>query len=234
MIARRLSRPAYTLAALLCCGALALACSDSAKDTADGSVAGKDSKVAGKDGATGPDSTAADTSCDPTFGQAKACGGDVEGKWTYVKGCVPKEAFDGIKKACKGATVSNDSTSAAGSLTFSKGSYSMDTSVVMSADFTIGGACLALLKTCKKVENTVKLLVLGSKVTCVDATGGCDCKITMTWAAKWMGQYTAAGGKTTLKTGQEYHYCVKGDVMRYRGVPTNASDKTATYVLVRQ
>ncbi len=233
MTAQRRSRPTITLAALICCGLVTLTCSDSGKDTGDGQAAATDGPVTATDGAV-PDSAKTETSCDPSFGQAEACGGDVAGKWNYVKACVPKDAFDGIKKACKGATVSNERAAAAGSLTFTKGAYVLDSSVVLNADFTIGGACLSLLKTCKKVANTVQLLVLGSKVSCADTSGGCDCKFSMPWAAKWAGKYTAGGGKTSLKTGQEYHYCVKGKVMRYRGVPANASDKTATYVLVRQ
>lgn len=213
----------------------ALACSDDniSKDAGDSSVS--DGPVSGQDGpVSGPDSKATgDTTCDPTFGQAQACGGDLEGKWTYVKGCVPKDTFDGIKKVCPGAVVSNESSSSAGTLTFTKTTYVLDASVLVTTDFTLTAGCAALVKGCAKAASTIQLLVPNSKVNCSDASSGCDCKITLTYTSKWLGKYSVANGINKLKTGQEYYYCVKGDVLRYRGVSANLSDKTVTYVLTR-
>ena len=213
----------------------ALACSDSSgQDAGSGDGPAADSAGGGVDGpAPDPDGPTPDTSCDPGFGQAQACGGDLEGKWTYVKGCVPKETFDSIAQLCKGAKVSNESSSAAGALNFTKSTYTMDASMIISTDFTLPTVCSTILKGCPQAASAIQLLVKSSKVSCSAASAGCDCKITLTYSTKWLGQYSTANGVTTLKTGQQYHYCVKGNVLRYRGAPANLTDKTVTYVLTR-
>ena len=240
MNAQRTTSTAFTWGVPMACMLLVLACSDgSSKQDAspgqDGPVTSQDGPVTGQDGpVTGQDSkVTGDTTCDPTFGKAQACGGDLEGKWTYIKGCTPKDIFDGITKICPGAKVSNEATSTAGTLTFTKATYAMDASVIVSSDFTLTAGCAAIAGGCAKAGSAIQLVVKSSKVSCTQASSGCDCKITLTYATKWAGIYTVSGSEVTLKTGQQYHYCVKDNVLRYRGDSANLTDNSATYVLTR-
>lgn len=227
MAARRIS---HVCVLALLCGAAA--CSDSGETQDAG--AGHDGPGAVGDGAQlpTPDGGAA-PACDPGFGAAQACGGTLEGTWQYVDGCVPKETLDAIKKVCKGAQVGNVTSSASGSLSFTKSTYNLDANLLLTADYSITKVCAAVVGGCAKAATGVQLLVPGSKVSCTNSSAGCDCKISMTWSTRWLGAFSTAGNQVELKSGQRYHYCVKGTVLRYRGVAANTTDNVVTYVLTR-
>lgn len=248
---------------LLLLGALALVgCSDDtgtgplpdAPPQADIGPAGDngvlpDTGAPGDNGVPGDTGPGADTlqgdgaplACDPSFGQADACGGNLVGKWKYTSGCVADSAYEPLKTNCPGVQISNVAVSftAASALTF----YA-NGGLIQVFNGNITGKAL-FPQTCVKVGCNALQGVLalavglknpGSTVTCTAAAAGaCDCDFNIKLVNFGGAKYTISGNEVTV-TGAggnqwTYYYCVSGNELRYRGTDQN-DDHHVTYVLV--
>lgn len=178
--------------------------------------------------------------CDPSFGQAQACGGTLTGtKWKYVAGCVADSAFDALKTNCSGATVSNVAYSMTPNSTvqfFANGTLVRYFSGKITGKATFPQTCTRL--GCTTLQSALALALLkypGSTVTCTAATGGgCTCDVTINLFSFSGGSYTTSGNTVTVTVSTNQHpfyYCVAGNTLTYHGTPQNTNDQHVTYVL---
>jgi hypothetical protein len=206
-----------------------------------------DTVAPGDNGVTGDIGPGADTlqgdgglTCDPTFGQADACGGNLVGKWSYTTGCVADSAYDALKDNCPGVQISNVAISftAASAITFyANGGLLQVFNGNITGKALFPQSCVKL--GCNALQGVLKLAVglknPGSDVTCVAAGTGCDCDFNLKLVNFGGAKYTVSGGEVTVTGaggGQwTYYYCVSGNELRYRGTDQN-DDHHVTYVLV--
>lgn len=197
--------------------------------TPDGGMAAADS------GAGSVDAGPLDTTCDPAFGQADACGGDPVGTWTYVAGCADVvDAFDDLQQACPGAQITPTARTTGGTLTFlAAGTFTRSVQDTVAADFVIPPQCV--IGGCGTIETVIE--TGGGQATCTASGGGCNCTASVVVNTNDSGSYATANGQITATPngGQAgaYHYCVEGSVLRYHGVPGNPHADNASYVLTK-
>jgi hypothetical protein len=188
----------------------------------------------------GPAGDKGNLTCDPSFGQAQACGGAVVGKWKYTAGCVADAAFDDLKTDCPGVQISGVAYNVGtnNTVTFvAGGSFTrvFTGSIVGKAAF--GQACTKL--GCTALQAAVKLAVAvkypGSTIQCTANTAsGCDCDVDLKVSTFAAGTYTTSSGVLTAKVvsvDHPYYYCIQGTRLVYHGTPQNTNDHNVTYVL---
>jgi hypothetical protein len=176
-----------------------------------------------------------DKSCPKSFGQPEACGGDFEGSWKYVAACTDVDFTENLKGMCAGLSSSNVATAVtSGALSLASGSYNLDVSVTVSMDLGIPKDCASLVGGCAGAGQALQNVLTGSTIDCSGA-GDCACKLSLPISSSKSGTLTTSGGIATLDTGEQYYYCVKDGVLRYRGLKDKADgDDAITYVLTKE
>jgi hypothetical protein len=189
---------------------------------------------------TGDLAITGDTTCNPTFGGAMACGGDVTGAWTYKSVCTNDEVFADLKTACAGLSGSNEAVASSGALTLSAGgTYSRQANTTLSGNANFPSSCVAPLGGCTGVETYVKSTYSGASATCAaGVSSSCDCTLSIPVATNDSGTYTVVGATLTAHPSGggalTYSFCSQGNVLKYKGDAGNSVvTERFSYVLTR-
>ncbi len=90
---------------------------------------------------------------------------------------------------------------------------------------------------CNVLETTIKAVLPGSTATCTGgSSASCACKLGIPLSVADTGTYTVAANVVTAVPSSGvpsmYHYCIKDNVLRYRGLATNpVGQKDVVHVL---
>lgn len=159
-----------------------------------------------------------DAVCQPDFGEADACGGDVSGSWTLQEVCTdfdPAQALNDL--GCTGAEFEVFEVSGTGELVVSESNFARDLTYTVNGEGTIPGFCTLLSGGCQGMGEDVEAF-FGDEaevdVVCEDSEGGqgpqadCDCTIDGTYTQSASGTYSTDGGVITVsETETQYYYC---------------------------
>jgi hypothetical protein len=206
-------------------------------DAGDSGFDGGNPNDSGFDGGTpadGGDTDGGPLTCNPSFGQANACGGDPRGNWNYGVGCTDADIYGQIAALCPLITVANQVVSSAGTVeltgTATAGQFTRDVRSQISADVTVPLACGF---SCAMIE-----LAINSQqnfdATCPASGTNCACVITRTLTTNDIGTWDVSGGILNVNNGardDEFYYCVSGGDMIYRGTANNTRDHDFVYLL---
>lgn len=179
----------------------------------------------------GPDTRANDNTntnngvqaCVADFGMAQACGGDLEGTWTYVDACGDTGLEDGLTDLCTTATIDSQSVGGgSGSITVTGGSITQNVSATAEATVTVPSACLVVgpvTLDCATVQTqaqqTIEMDFPGVSVTCATSGPDCSCDLSLPFTTGGAGTIVTSNGVATVD-GDTYYYCVNGDRLLYR------------------
>lgn len=171
--------------------------------------------------------------CDPEFGAAEACGGNLVGTWTYDAACTNTTLLEQTFNFCgPGTGVSNVNQVVSGTLNLdANGTFTRDLSSTTTADLALGGNCG---RNCAGNSALIPNLIPGATATCAGAIGNCNCQITLTESVQDTGPYVVAGNTVTTGTGigsRQYWFCVQGGTLLYNGYDSNTTDRFTTYIL---
>lgn len=219
-----------SLTALLALG-LAACGSDPASSNPDAGTPGADASTGAADA-----STNLDTTCDPDFEMASACGGSPVGTWTYVKACSTEDPFTDLVGACGGATSSNIAYATGGTLTLSSdGTFTRSSNDTVTGDIAVPASCALLAGGCTGITSAIEIAGGDdTTATCTsNAGGGCDCTVSDVLAVDDTGVWVESEGTITVTGGlvSLYWYCAGNGVLKYRGVEGNPD--RISYVLTR-
>jgi len=178
--------------------------------------------------------------CNPSFAEADACGGDLEGSWKYSEGCLDPSSIGMVSTACQGAVLRNELQVATGTITFtSTMSYHRILNDNYSVDIEVPASCVSFVGSCMGIESTIELFEPRAQVNCLMSVGGgCDCSLEIKKRVNDRGQYelTSAGVVRMIPddssmTQGDYHYCVDQGMLHYKGFSTDSADHSVSYVL---
>lgn len=155
----------------------------------------------------GTTSTGSSNSTCPSF---DACGGALEGTWTYANVCIdPSEnSADLLQTVCPTASVTYERGGTA-TLTFTGSSVSRTGEPLGDSVITFPAECVEGLG-CSFLADA-----LGTSANCTDSGGDCLCRTasSVDWGTQ---SYTTAGGRLSLADGRSFDYCVQGNTLTYR------------------
>jgi hypothetical protein len=174
---------------------------------------------------TGANTGASTGSSSGTCPSFDACGGALDGTWTYGNVCIdPSEnSADLLAVACPTGSVMYE-RGGASTLTFTGNSVSRtgqpvgDSVITFPAECTEGLGCSLLAG------------LLGTAADCTDRGSDCICRTasTVDWGTQ---SYTTTGGQLLLGDGRSFDYCVQGDTPTYR--ETGDAQEAGTHTLTR-
>lgn len=156
-------------------------------------------------GAAGASSTTGNSgSTCPGF---DACGGALDGTWTYSNVCIEPSAnsADLLTQVCPTASVTYE-RGGTSTLTFSGSSVSRTGSPVGDSVITFPTEC---------TEGFGCSLFAGAFADCADMGSVCICRTptSVDWGTQ---SYTTTGGTLSLGNGRSFDYCVQGNTLTYR------------------
>jgi hypothetical protein len=147
------------------------------------------------------------TTLSSTCASFAACGGVLDGTWTYSNVCIdPSEnSADLLLDACPGSSVMYERGGAA-ALTFNGSSVSRSGEPVGDSVITFPVDCFAGLG-CS--------FAAAPGADCTEMTGNCVCRTpsSVDWGTQ---SYSVSGGTLTLGNGRSFDYCVQGNTLTYR------------------
>jgi hypothetical protein len=172
-----------------------------------------------------------------------ACGGDVTGKWNVASSCLELTGDMDVtltSLGCPSVPVTG-SLEASGSITFdANGTYTDNTRTTGSVAFPLDPSCLSVSSVdveCNGIGSIFEA-VGWSTASCTDATGQCQCTLTVDEAGglgsvlpyfEMTGAYTTTADSFTAGPGT-YSYCAEADKVT---VTPQMSSLTGQVVLVR-
>jgi hypothetical protein len=210
----------------------------------EGGGPGIDNAIGLKEGGTAKETGAkfeggsGDTTCLPGMGASDACGGNLAGAWKYKSACTNTDVLALVKAYCAAATATTPVFAASGTLdisgTTSVLAFNRALTLTASSTVSVPTSC-TLSAPCSTVSTAITaVLPTGSSATCSASSSGCSCAITVDLSLGGTGTLTSSGGiaTVTLSAGtSQYYYCVNGNVLKYKGLASNATDKDFCYVL---
>lgn len=149
------------------------------------------------------------------------CGGDVEGTWEYVSGCLnPDELVNmqALTLVCPAADFDLEVT-IGGMLTFTKDEVSRTGGWVADGELTIPESCslsLDALGGCAAVPQTLTTLRSDVDAACEPSGSDCVCTIGLSGGDWETTGYTVSGKTLTLENGRTFSVCVEGDGLSYQ------------------
>ena len=178
--------------------------------------------------------------CNPTFAEADACGGNLEGSWKYTEGCLDPSSIGMVSAACQTAVLRNELQVATGTITFtSTMSYHRSLTDNYSVDIEVPASCVTFVGSCMGIESTIELFEPRAQVNCLMSIGGgCDCSLEIKKRVEDRGQYELPSpgvvrmipDDTSMNQG-DYHYCVDQGMLHYKGFSMDSADHSVSYVL---
>lgn len=202
--------------------ALVFGCSDGGDDGDDGTVnPNRDGGVGNvdRDGGTGGndrDGGIVETQCNPDFGMAQACGGDLTGTWSYRAACATSPVADAITQFCGNATIQADRfEGGTGNITIAGTAFSQMITVNVHVEATVPIACTQGFG-CAGAQTALGTALPGSTATCTMAGADCSCTVDGPVTTTSQGTVTTSGGVATVDGTDTYYYCVTGDQLEYR------------------
>ena len=167
---------------------------------------------------TGANTGSSNSTC-PSF---DACGGALDGTWTYGNVCIdPTEnSADLLQELCPTASVMYE-RGGTSTLTFTGSSVSR-------AGAPLGDSVITFPAVC--VEGLGCSFLADASTDCTDMGGDCVCRTasSIDWGTQ---SYTTAGGQLSLGNGRSFDYCVQGDTLTYR--ETGDAQEAGTNTLQR-
>lgn len=154
-----------------------------------------------------------------------ACGGALDGTWTYTNVCIdPSEnSADLLLGVCPTASVMYE-RGGASTLTFAGGSVTRTGEPLGDSVITFPAECIEGLG-CSFLADA-----LGTDAACTDLAGDCICRTAS--SVDWSTQsYTTTGGRLALGDGRSFDYCVQGNTLTYR--ETGDALEAGTHTLTR-
>ena len=180
------------------------------------------------------DQGTANAACDPGFGAATACGGDLEGSWNYQSACSSTPLGAAIRDACDQANIRAERfLSGMGNLSITGGSFALMVQTDVEVEATIPTSCAQGLG-CAVIEQAIESGSPGSQASCTSSGADCDCRVTGTVASTSSGQVSTNGGVATVTTSngtEQYYFCVEGGSLSYRRFDNG--DDNPVFVLTR-
>ncbi|HKO94586.1 MAG TPA: hypothetical protein VJU61_25705 [Polyangiaceae bacterium] len=155
-----------------------------------------------------------------------ACGGELEGTWSYSDVCIePADTSIGLLQGvCPDATLQFERQSGS-TLTFSNARVTRTGVPLGDSVITFPSECTADLGGCE-----VLAALLDDAAVCEDLNGDCSCHTPASsdWGTP---AYSVEGGQLLLDDGRSIDYCVQGDQLTYR--ETGEAAESGTYTLQR-
>jgi hypothetical protein len=209
---------------------------DATSSSMDATATGQDAAM-GNDAAMSMDASMGNTTCNPTFGSAEACGGDPVGNWAYQTMCANDDPLAQVRTQCPGAMTGNILHIVQGTLTIrSDMTFTRHDHNTITTDFTLPPECAAATGGCTGIAAVIQMGFPGSTVTCSGAST-CSCHMSQPLDIDDFGTYSVSGGVITANPGNpqapQYYFCVNGNVLDYSGVGINQNGDTYSYVLTR-
>lgn len=180
------------------------------------------------DAGQSPDAGAADTgtsnvACDPAFGQPDACGGDLQGTWSYQAACGTTPVAAALRQNCPSVTIAAERyNSGSGTLTVTGASFMLAVNVDVHVEAGIPAACV--LGSCAATQSSLQTALPQVTIACSQSGAGCDCAFDGPVGTMSSGTVTTNDGVATVNDGTTYHYCVEGSSMTYRRFGTNTTE----------
>jgi hypothetical protein len=207
--------------------------------------AGEDAAVT--DAADNQDSGVVDSgvtpiTCDPAFSEADACGGNLEGSWSYSTLCGPTPAQTAVLELCPDAVINSERLDdATGTLNVSAGLFALSVAGNGILQVTFPPACVPL-NSCIVLGIGINAALSdalgeGASATCTTAspTPGCACELRAPVEVTTAGPVATNGGIAEVTVSPDsvrtFYYCVDGDNLTVRGFGT--TDNEPTVVLER-
>jgi len=171
---------------------------------------------------TGANTGSTTGSSNGTCPSVDACGGALDGTWTYGNVCIdPTEnSADLLQELCPSASVTYE-RGGTSTLTFTGSSVSR-------AGAPLGDSVITFPAVC--VEGLGCSFLADASTDCTDMGGDCICRTasSIDWGTQ---SYTTAGGRLSLGNGRSFDYCVQGDTLTYR--ETGDAQEAGTNTLQR-
>lgn len=162
--------------------------------------------------------TSSSNSC-PGF---DACGGTLDGTWTYSDVCIEPSAnsADLLQDVCPTASVMYEPGGTA-TLTFTGSSVSRSGIPVGDSVITFPADCL---------EGLGCSFLADESTECTEMSGNCICRAasSIDWGTQ---SYTVNGGQLSLGDGRSFDYCVQGNTLTY--LETGDAQEAGTHTLQR-
>jgi hypothetical protein len=149
---------------------------------------------------------------------AKACGGELLGKWKLTSGCYTVHEQP-MLDFCTSASAELNLDKASGTVIFDKDTYSRDFELTARLTLSLPEKCKHQEDTELECEDLSAELEEGNPLVCKDSGGGCSC--TALFPTKYMesGIYTKKGNQVELRSVLT-DYCVSGKTMVLRPTVT--------------
>lgn len=173
--------------------------------------------------------------CSPGFGAADACGGGLEGTWTYRAACTDTQPTITalLDAVCSGTTAGDLRAEPAGTLSVTGATFVLDVTTTMRLDVRVPSRCAIFGGGCAGVVELFRAVLPGGRATCHQAGDACACGVSYPVKAHLNGPISTSGGEAHL-AGAPYHYCVQESTLTYRAASQGAADSGFTFVLTRQ
>ena len=227
---------ARLLFSLLLSSTIVFAC-DSGGDDGDGTSSldsgGADSSASDTgtpDAGGDADMGVSSVECDPLFGAAGACGGDLSGVFNYRAACGRTPVGTVIETQCPAVDLRADRFNGGnGTLTINGTSLSLAVAVQVHVEAVLPAACT--IGGCVGTQLALTQAFPQATTVCTAAAPGCDCTVDGPVNVRSNGTVTTGGGVATVDGQETYYYCVEGGSLTYRRFGTG--DDEGVYVLDR-
>ena len=197
--------------------ALLAGCSGTGGDDDDDTTTRDAGTTGSRDaGSSDRDGGIVDQTCNPNFGMADACGGDLDGTWSYQAACATSPLAAAITDYCDTATIQADRfEGGTGMLTIGAGAFNLGVTVTIHVEATVPIACTQGFG-CAAAEQAIELGFNGVDAVCTTAGTDCSCTVDGPVATASQGSVTTSAGVATVNGTDTYYYCVTGSKLEYR------------------
>ena len=188
---------------------------------------------AGVDGGfedTGVADVGVDTTCNPNFFPAGACGGSLAGtQWRFVDACGDSLPLQQFLMSCPGSTNISISRTATGTLAFSlNDTYTLDVTDMQMVSLDVDPVCVVGLGGCVGFQSFLN--TNGIPATCSSVGAACNCSIDFSVRQIESGDYNVTGTQVAVQAMggglRRYDFCVRQGTLRIK----DTADPT-TFVL---
>lgn len=192
--------------------------------------AGSDGGTSGSDAGQGGDSSTTEkppasttpvtVDIDGTCPAFTPCGGNPQGTYDYVGGCV-EDVFAEVRNECPGLDSSGASVTGKGSIYFIGNTLHRNVSTTISGTIVLPAACAA--GQCALVA--AQLTPLFGSVSCT-GTASCSCTINHTVTTDDVTTYSISGNVAVTQDGATYEICENGSDLEYKGAGPGSEEGT--------